>query len=400
MARRRTKGEGSIYKRTRKRKDGSVYVIWVAEVTVGYDAEGQQIRKRIYGKTQREVLDKSTELKSQIATGTYADTRLTVSQYLKEWLDYKKLELKPRTQHFYADYIRLYIEPHVGRVLLAKLTPLHIQSMMADVAKRVSSDAANKSRGLLNSALKRAVRLGLIMRNPVDAVDKLRHEPKDVTLWTPEQVRCFLEVAKSNRLYAAFYLAIMTGMRHGEILGVRWQDIDKDVITVRQSVVNVKSAQYQISTPKTKKGIRRIVIDADTLQVLAEHKERQERERDYLGRNWVDSGLMFTNEFGDVLVPRNFDREWYGLLTQSELPRIRFHDLRHLHVSLLIKQGFDPRTVADRVGHTDPAFMLKRYSHMFEAQRRAAALTLNQLLGMEETPDPEPPADDEEEGEE
>lgn len=171
-----------------------------------------------------------------------------------------------------------------------------------------------------------------------------------------------------------------TGMRHGEILGLRWQDIEDDVITIRQSVINVKGAQYEVSTPKTKRGIRRVVIDPTTLDMLNEHRRRQDGERLAAEDAWRESGLVFTNELGDMLVPRNFDRVWYTLLRKSGNPKIRFHDLRHLHVSLLVRRGLDPRTVADRVGHTDPAFTLKQYSHMFESQRRAAAVGLDDLL--------------------
>lgn len=386
---RRGKGEGTLFKRTRMRKDGSAYVVWAAEVTVGYDDKGRQVRKTMYGKTQAEVLEKVGKLKAQLSAGAFSATRLTVTEYLQQWLDFKQLEVKPRTYQFYSDCIRRYITPYLGRIKLSKLNALHIRSMVKEVATKVSPDAANKARSLLLGALRQAVRLSLIPRNPAEAVDKLKHEVKEMTLWTPAQALHFLEVAKSHRLFAAFYLALSTGMRHGEILGLRWRDIEGDVITVRQSVINVKSAQYQISTPKTRKGVRQIVIGPDTLTVLAAHKERQEAERAYLGEAWTDSGLVFTNELGDILEPRNFDRVWYDLLRKSELPRIRFHDLRHFHVSLLIQRGLDPRTVADRVGHTDPAFTLKRYSHMFEAQRRAAGISLLGLLEAESEEDEE-----------
>ena len=299
MARRRSrraKGEGSLSKRSRRRKDGSVHVVWRSDVTVGYSDDGKQVRKTLYGKTQAEVLDKVTELRGQLKAGMVSMNRTTVGEYLDEWLSYKKLEVKARTHQFYADYIRLYLKPSLARIQLSKLTAFHVQTMMKQVAHDVSADAANKARSLLFTALKQAVRLGLISTNPAEAVDKLKHEPSEMTLWTPEQVRHFLKVAKSHRLYAAFYLVMATGMRHGEILGLRWQDIEGDVITVRQSVINVKGAQHEISTPKTRKGVRRIVIDPATMQVLAEHRGRQEAEREKLGSAWEDLGLVFPNE--------------------------------------------------------------------------------------------------------
>lgn len=356
--------------------------ISLSYIHVGYGEDGKQKRKTVYGKTQREVREEMDAIKGKLAAGTYNDNHLTVGAYLDEWLSYKKLEVKARSYQYYADYVRRYVRPQVGRVKLANLKPLHVQRMMKETTDGVSADAANKAHGVLKSALKRAVRLGLIYSNPVEAVDKFKHEPKEAKLWSAEEVWRFLETAQKHRLYAAFYLALTTGMRHGEVLGLRWQDVEGDVLTVWQSVVNVKGARYEVSTPKTRRGVRRVALDPDTLDVLREHRAKQDAEREYLGDAWEDSGHVFTNELGGVLFPRNFDRVWYALQEQAGVTRVRFHDLRHLHVSLLVvERGLDARTVADRVGHTDPSFTLKRYSHMFEKQRKAATVSLKELLG-------------------
>ena len=208
---RRGKGEGTIF----KRKDGR----WQGAITIGYDENGKQRRKTVYGSTRAEVRDKLDEIQRQFSTGTLPSAQLTVEQYLKQWLDVAKLNLKPRSHEFYKTNIRLYIQPHIGRIQLAKLTPLHVQGMMTEVTEATSKDAANKARTTLTAALKQAVLLGLIPRNPVDAIAKFKHEPKEITLWTPQQVRTFLKTAESHRLYAAFYLALAMGMRHGEVLG-------------------------------------------------------------------------------------------------------------------------------------------------------------------------------------
>ena len=171
---------------------------------------------------------------------------------------------------------------------------------------------------------------------------------------------------------------------------MRWQDIDDDTLTVRQSVITVKGAQPHISTPKTKKGVRRIALGEDTVAVLEAHRVKQEVERAYLGEAWLNTGLVFTNELGGVLSPRNFDRVWYGLQERVEVPRVRFHDLRHFHASLLINAGLDPRTVADRIGHANPSTTLDIYSHMFEAKRRATAVNLEDMLGDEKDSDEDP----------
>ncbi|MBI3962266.1 MAG: site-specific integrase [Deinococcus sp.] len=138
--------------------------------------------------------------------------------------------------------------------------------------------------------------------------------------------------------------------------------------------------QPVFSTPKTEQGIRRIAVSPDVLEILAAHKQRQEAERAFLGVAWPETDLVFTSELGTPLHPRNFERTWYRLQAEAGVPQVRLHDLRHLHVSLLVKRGFDLRTIADRVGHTDPAFTLRRYSHLFEEQRQAAAVSLPDLL--------------------
>ena len=318
-------------------------------------------------------------------SGTLSDTKLTVRKYLDLWLEHKKLEVKPRTHQFYEKYAELYIRPHIGGTKLSKLTTPDVRRALLEIKDKVSVDAANKTRTVLFGALKQAMRDGLIPRNPVELIApyKVDATPKDHT-WEPAETLRFLETARTHRLFAAFYLTMTTGMRHGEALGLRWSDIEGDILHVRQSLINLKGG-YAISTPKTRKGIRRIVIDAETLAVLETHRLMQAEEWRKVGMSWGPKSpeyedLIFTNELGAPLHPRNFDRVWYNLMDTAQVRRIRFHDLRHMHVSLLNKAGIDARTIADRIGHTDAAFTLRRYAHVFEEQRRAAAIPLLELL--------------------
>jgi integrase len=230
--------------------------------------------------------------------------------------------------------------------------------------------------------LKQALRWQLIARNPVEAVDKLKDSPKAMTLWTAAQAVHFLETARTDRLYAAFHLLLVTGMRRGEVLGLQWDDIRGDVLYVRRSYT-VSNGKPLMSTPKTEKGIRRVILSDDTLHVLRLHQERQAAEKAYcegIGLRW-DGGMVFTTEIGTPIHPRNFQRTWDKLQEVAGVPHIRLHDARHLHASLLIRQGFDPRAVADRLGHSDPSFTLRTYSHAFEERRQAMAIGLSDLLG-------------------
>lgn len=399
MARRRStrrgRGEGTVFERS----NGT----WAGEVTTGYDENGKQKRKTVYGKTQAEALAKLGEVKQQLATGTFTDTKLTVKAYLEQWLTHKERQVKPRTAELYRHVSEYHIMPRIGRRRLDKLTPLDVQGMVEGVAANGSIRTANQCRTVLFSALKQAIRWQLLARNPVEAVDALKETPREMTLWTPEEVVRFLDTARAHRLYPLFYLALSTGMRGGELLGLRWQDVNGSIISIRQTLVPVGN-KIMVGTPKTKKGQRRVSVSPDVLEVLALHKAVQEAEHSRLGEAWADSGLVFPTEIGTPMHPRNLERTWYTLQDKARdawqaaseeagdvttleqlaahklLPRARLHDLRHLHVSLLVKRGVDARTIADRVGHTRASFTLDVYTHLFEEQRTAAAVSLLDLL--------------------
>lgn len=295
--------------------------------------------------------------------------------------------------------------PRLGGLKLTKITPDHLRDFMLETSQKVSPDCANKCRAVLSRALKQAVTDGILQRNPVDATEPFTVTPRADTLWNNDEVLLFLSTAKTHRLFTAFYLALATGMRRGEVLGLRWQDIQGDIIHIRQNLVAV-DGRITFSTPKTERSVRRITVDPDTMAILEQHKTRQQVEVQKGGwRPERHLGLVFISDEGTPLYPRNFDRAWYFLQGETRkayinaakgeeekiarakqieekkvLPHIRFHDLRHMHVSLLNKAGVDARTIADRIGHTDAAFTLKRYAHVFEDQRKAAAIPLQTLL--------------------
>lgn len=423
MARRRVtrrgRGEGTVS----ERPDGT----WIGQVTTGYTEEGKQKRKTVYGKTQAEALAKLAEIKQQLVSGTYADTDLTLAGYLNTWLEQKSRQIKPRTAFDYRYDVEKYILPRIGRVKLAKLTPITVQNALLDLADKVSPDRANKARRTLYGALKQAVRLQLIPRNPCDAIDPLKQSKRDMTLWTSQEAVRFLDVSRVHRLYALFYLALSTGMRRGELLGMRWSDLEGSTVRVRQNIVDVQGVPI-ISTPKTVKGMRRITITPDVLRVLDAHRNLQSAERVRLGAAWpevltvqqqgekglepkmVVNDLMFTSEVGGVIHPRNLSRTWYALQgavrrawrkvleEQSDtaglalldagklFPTVRFHDLRHLNVSVRRKLGQDAKLIADQIGHTDPAFTMRLYTHLFEEDRQAAGVNLLEAFGSGDAP--------------
>ena len=391
----RGKGEGSVF----ELPNGS----WRGKVTTGYDDAGKQKFRWVSGKTQGEALAKVAELKQQLATGTYTDTKLTVKEYLERWLSYRAGQVKPRTVELYKHLTEYHMIEKIGQKRLDKLTPLDVQVMVSDLAITSGVRTANQCRTVLYSAMKQAVRWQLVIRNPVEATDPLKESPKEMVLWTPQDVVRFLDTARSHRLYALFYLALSTGMRRGELLGLRWGDIEGSGFRIRQTVVLVGN-KPTIGTPKTKKGQRRVSVSPDVLTTLEDHRIIQEAEKARLGDLWKEHDLIFPSEVGTPMQPRNLERTWYalqdtaraawrkaahealdtatvaGLEAGKLMSRARLHDLRHLHVSLLVKNGVDARTIADRVGHARASFTLDVYTHLFDEQRTAAAVSLLDLL--------------------
>jgi len=255
------------------------------------------------------------------------------------------------------------------------------------VLEKVSGECANKCKKILSGGLKRAVQRGLLAYNVVDRVPGFKQvAPKEFPLWTVDEAQRFLGVISDHRLYAVFYLALTTGMRHGEVLGLRWKDVQGDTLHIRQALVQ-KDGGQQLKEPKTKKGTRTVPVDPHTLGVLERRRKAQKEEKRALGAAWgfgleaVQTDLIFTTLEGKPINLRSFDRMWKGLITRAGVSDIRFHDLRHMYVSLMIERGFDARVLADRVGHEDPSFLLKRYSHSFEKARKSAAVPLSDLLG-------------------
>ncbi len=380
LARKRADGEGSIYKRTVNRKDGTTYDRWEGMLHLGYDHQsGKRKRKVVYGRTQAEVLEKIEKVKRQVSDGTFSETKQTLGGYLDQYLENKSHQVKAITIDTYERLLRLHISPHLGQSQLSKIKAQDIRSMMYSVADNTGTRTANACRTLIYSALEQAVKDGLLARNICAVVDKLKHEMKSMNLWTLEEANRFLDVAKDHRLFAAFYLAMSTGMRRGELLALRWADIEGEVINVERSLNWVKG-QATFTTPKTVQSQRRVSVASDVIDILEKHRNLQNSEAKKMGFMWPNTDLIFTSFEGTAMHPKSLTNSWWALQDKAKVPRIRLHDLRHLHISLLIKQGLDARTVADRVGHTDPSFTLRTYTHAFETQRKRAAISLNNLL--------------------
>lgn len=373
MARRRTyrrgKGEGSVLQRS----DGT----WRGAITTGYDGQGRQVKAYVYGKTQGEALAKLQNIKEQLAAGTYSKSDATVSEFLGMWLKEKGRVLRPSTVEQYARCVEKYIAPQVGGTRLDKLSPGRARDLINTIADEHGTAAANKSRVVLSNAYKLALRLQLVKTSPMSATDALPEDRREKTLWSLEQAARFLDFARGHRLYALFYLAMATGMRRGELLGLRWRDVTDKGIHVCHTLVK---GELVSGPPKSRRGDRFLSITPDVVRVLVEHRQRQEVERNAAGEFWVPSELVFTSEVGTPLDPDNLKRVRYTLMDLAEVPRIGLHDLRHFYASLAIQQGTNPRELADHLGHSRPSVSLNVCSHQFDQQRTRAAISRESVL--------------------
>jgi integrase len=371
MGKRRAHGEGGVYQRA----DG----YWVGSLHIGYDANGKRKRRVVYARTQAKVLGKLSDLRRQASAGIDLSHRQDVGVYLAQWLEGKGATIKPRTLELYQGFHQK-ADEHIGHVELSKLTALQVQAAIRAIAATSGTATANKVRRMLYGAFKRAVVWRLIPFNPVDGVEPLKESPRRVDLWTPQQAAVFLDTARPHRLYALFYLILSTGLRQGEALALRWSDLKDDHLLVRRTITRV-GGRVEFTTPKTSRGERIVTLSPDTVDVLEAHRQRQEAEHSQAADLYNAQGLVFCNEIGGIITPMALHHVWKRLQVKAGVPNVRLHDLRHMHVSLLVQRGLDPRTIADRIGHSDASFTLRRYAHVFEARRRHAAICLSDLLG-------------------
>jgi integrase len=385
-------GQGTIFSREITRKDGSTYIRWEGNVSHGVDGQGKRKRSTVYGASQAEVIAKIDEIKRKVSSGSYNTTTLTVAEYLEQWLNHLNGKIKPRTLEDYRYTVSRYIsnEPRdndkgekvpstFGKIKLSKLTALHIQKLIDSVHEAVSADRANKVRRALHTALDQAYKWSLVSDSLVDKTEPFRHERKTMQIWSTEDTAKFLAYARTNRLYAMFYLAIVAGLRSGELRALQWSDLKGKTLHVQRSLARLKG-ELILSTPKTEKGKRRVSLNDATLEVLSLHRKQQEAERASLGTAFTDLGLIFCKQDGTYITTSNLEGIWHRLLASSEVPKIRVHDMRHLNVSLRRRLGQDAKLIADQVGHSDPTFTTRVYTHLFADDVENAAVDLSAVI--------------------
>ncbi len=373
---RRGANEGNIYQRA----DGR----WEARLHLGYEA-GRRRRKSFYGHTRREVQEQLTRALRDVQQGLplATDERQTVEQYLRRWLVEAVLpSVRPRTYATYEMYARMHLIPDLGRIPLAKLTPQHVQTLLnAKLRGGLAPRTVHHLRAILRRALNQAHRWGLVPRNVATLVDPPRVPRYEVRPMSPVQARAFLDAARGDRLEALYTVALAVGLRQGEALGLRWDDVDLEAgnLTVRYALQRV-GGRLQLVEPKTQLSRRTLAMPSMLIGALRTHRARQLEDRLWAGQRWQEGGYVFATSIGTPLDGTNVTHRLQALLAGAGLPRQRFHDLRHCCASLLLAQGVHPRVVMETLGHSQISLTMNTYSHVIPSLQREAAERMEAVL--------------------
>lgn len=375
MAKKRANGEGSIF----QRPDGR----WVERVSLGYDTVShKRLTKTVYGKTQAEVRKKVTEALRKYDQGLTVHSRSqTVEQFLNNWLnEVAKPKVRPSTYRSYEQIVRNHLVPGLGKYTLEKLTPQVVQTYLN--AKAETGISVDHLRRVLRAALSQAVKWDLVQRNACTAVSVPKKEKYDFARLDPDQARAFLEATGKTRYRALFTVAIAVGLRLGEALGLRWNDVDFETGTlyVRNQLQRV-DGKLTLVEPKTKKAKRSIPLPAFAVLALREHRREQDETKLANSDVWQEMGFVFASSVGTPADPRNIRRTLSSILEDSGLPHLRFHDLRHTCATLLLAQGTDARTIMETLGHSQITLTLNTYAHVMPVLQRDAADRMEQMLG-------------------
>jgi len=306
-----------------------------------------------------------------------------LKEFLVEWFNSKKMTIRPNTATQYEQIIRTHIVPNIGQVRLRDLNLEMVDRFYSELQKKGTSVRTIRLvHSVLHVALERAARYNLIVRNPAHGATVPRQEIKEMIALDEEQVSRFLAAASGNRLHVLFHLAVVTGMRQGELLALKWSDIslDKGHINVRRQVQRQTGVGFVFSEPKTRAGRRKIGIGPYTIEMLRHQKILQDGLRVQAKDAWQEDDLVFTSNVGTPLDQRNVLREFGSVLKVAGLPKIRFHDLRHTAASLLLNNGQGAIAVSKLLGHSKPSVTVDIYAHVYNETMDEVARTMDRLV--------------------
>lgn len=378
LSRRRGRDEGSVYQR---KSDGR----WVGSVHVGY-RDGKRIRKTVYGNTRAEAAAKLRAAQTAAAQGTLVhDERRTVEDYLTWWIDeVVPGTVKDTTMDGYRQILRLYVIPAIGKVKLAKLSPLHVQEMLSGMERRgLSATSRRHARAVLRRALNHAERFELVHRNAAAQTEAPRgqvHRIDDAL--TQEEARALLEAAAGDPLEPIVRVALSLGLRKGETLALKWSNIDLDAgtLTVAATIRRRTGHGLVETSPKTARSRRTLPLPRTCIDSLRAHRTAQLQDRLAVGSAWVDGDYVFTSPIGTPIDPSNLNTKFRALCTRAGIGPRRFHALRHSAATLMLGQGVPLAVISDVLGHASYAITADVYARVGDELKSEAAAAMDAVL--------------------
>jgi integrase len=373
------------------RKRGGVWCFVIDLPRVGTGSRRQRWFSGFLTKKQAEAA-LSTAL-SELGKGSYVEpSGMTVSDFLCRWLeDYAQHNCAAKTGERYAEIVRNQVLPAIGHMKLRELKPAHIQELYSHAKRAGRKDGKGGLSGrtvhhvhrVLTNAFNAGVKWQLLANNPVKAATPPRPETKEMVALSQQQSLLLLDVLENSPLRLPVFLALTTGMRRGELLGLKWSDIDWDraIVTVRRSLKESRCG-LELQRPKTARSARTIALPPIALEVLRSHKAVQAESRMRLGKTYHDQGFVLAEPDGALKRPDALSTNFAAFIRRHpEMPKVRFHDLRHTHASLLLQAGEHAKVVSERLGHSSVAFTLDTYGHLMPGMEEGAAAKLDGLFG-------------------
>jgi integrase len=309
----------------------------------------------------------------------------SVEVYLDQWLSHAKTRVRPRTYQGYEGLLRLYAMPEIGQMGLGDLHPLHLQSLysalMSERIPPISAGTVLNLHLVLTQAFGQAVRWGLLDRSPAAGAQPPRPRRPEPAVIDAALASKILGAARGHLLELPIAIALATGMRRGEILGLRWSDLDAEfsVAHVRRTLQAI-DPEPVFEDPKTRRSRRAVALPAFLRPYLTHQREEQHRRQESLGASWHEHDLVMDSGDGSPVNPVNLSSAWPKFLKRAGLPHVRFHDLRHAHATLMLVQGVHPKVVSERLGHSNIGITLDTYSHVLPGMQAEAAEAFDALF--------------------
>lgn len=364
-----------------KRHKGS----WTIVIDLGRDPLTNKRKRLVRGfkGNKREAEKELARLINEYETGQYIEpSKIKLGQYLLRWLeDYGRPNLAPTTYYSYSKIMEKHIIPVLGNIILNKLQPMHLQQYYSQKLQTLSNRTVLYHHRVLKEALSHAVQWQLLSRNVADAVQAPKNKQKDIELPDLKNIDRLLNAAIEHRDYEIILCALFTGMRRGEILGLRWHDVDlkKNLIFVRNTLQRLPDKGLFFTEPKSKKSRRQILMPQFLSNILQNHRKRQLEEKLRLGQLYQDHDLVFPRPDGTPQDPGQLSHRFKDLVDNIGLSGLRFHDLRHFHATLLLAENINPKKVQERLGHQTISLTLDVYSHLIPSMQNEIAQKLDDI---------------------